>query len=48
MAPSAAGPPAKNSAKITVLGLAMLNIVAVVSLSGLPAEAEYGLSAAFY
>lgn len=48
MAPSAARPPAKNSAKITVLGLAMLNIVAVVSLSGLPAEAEYGLSAAFY
>lgn len=26
----------------------MLNIVAVVSLRGLPAEAEYGLSSIFY
>ncbi|NYT92467.1 putative glutamine/gamma-aminobutyrate antiporter GadC [Salinispora sp. H7-4] len=48
MAPSDSRPAGKNSAKISVLGLAMLNIVAVVSLSGLPAEAEYGLSAAFY
>ena len=34
--------------KISVFALAMLNIVAVVSLRGLPAEAEYGLSSIFY
>ncbi|GAA1752179.1 putative glutamine/gamma-aminobutyrate antiporter GadC [Luedemannella helvata] len=37
-----------STAKITVIGLALLNIVAVVSLRGLPAEAEYGLSSIFY
>lgn len=35
-------------AKIGVITLAIMNIVAVVSLRGLPAEAEYGLSSAFY
>ncbi len=34
--------------RIGVFALAMLNIVAVVSLRGLPAEAEYGLSSIFY
>ncbi|MGS0679792.1 putative glutamine/gamma-aminobutyrate antiporter GadC [Shewanella sp. 125m-7] len=33
---------------ISIFALAMLNIVAVVSLRGLPAEAEYGLSSIFY
>lgn len=33
---------------ITVAGLAVMNIVAVVSLRGLPAEAEYGLASTFY
>ena len=33
---------------ITVTSLVMLNVAAVVSLRGLPAEAEYGLSSAFY
>ncbi|WP_275665916.1 MULTISPECIES: putative glutamine/gamma-aminobutyrate antiporter GadC [unclassified Vibrio] len=33
---------------IGIFALAMLNIVAVVSLRGLPAEAEYGLSSIFY
>lgn len=28
--------------------LAIMNVAAVVSLRGLPAEAEYGLSSAFY
>ncbi|WP_416055267.1 amino acid permease [Photobacterium phosphoreum] len=40
-----------NKAKkkgISIFALAMLNIVAVVSLRGLPAEAEYGLSSIFY
>jgi putative glutamate/gamma-aminobutyrate antiporter len=37
-----------TTAKITVFALAMLNIVAVVSLRGLPVEAEYGLSSIFY
>lgn len=34
--------------KIGIFALAMMNIVAVVSLRGLPAEAEYGLSSIFY
>lgn len=39
---------ANQAGKITIFGLAILNIVAVVSLRGLPAEAEYGLSSIFY
>jgi putative glutamate/gamma-aminobutyrate antiporter len=48
--PSTRKAPAKsaNAAKISVFALAMLNIVAVVSLRGLPVEAEYGLGAIFY
>lgn len=38
-------PPSK---KLTIGTLAVMNIVAVVSLRGLPAEAEYGLSSIFY
>lgn len=38
----------KSSVKMGVFTLIMLNIVAVVSLRGLPAEAEYGVSSAFY
>lgn len=34
--------------KFGIVTLAIMNIVAVVSLRGLPAEAEYGLSAIFY
>ncbi|MGL5227042.1 MAG: putative glutamine/gamma-aminobutyrate antiporter GadC [Bacteroidales bacterium] len=37
-----------TGAKIGVMTLAIMNITAVVSLRGLPAEAEYGLSSAFY
>ncbi|MGL5785627.1 MAG: putative glutamine/gamma-aminobutyrate antiporter GadC [Bacteroidales bacterium] len=37
-----------TTAKIGVMTLAIMNITAVVSLRGLPAEAEYGLSSAFY
>lgn len=36
------------AATITATSLVMLNVAAVVSLRGLPAEAEYGLSSAFY
>lgn len=47
-----ASPSAKKgiakSVKMGVFTLVMLNIVAVVSLRGLPAEAEYGISSAFY
>ena len=39
---------AKQTANITIGALAVMNIVAVVSLRGLPAEAEYGLSSIFY
>lgn len=38
----------KSAAKIGVGTLMIMNIVAVVSLRGLPAEAEYGMSSAFY
>lgn len=41
-------PPKANAKKLTVFTLAIMNIVAVVSLRGLPAEAEYGLSSIFY
>ncbi len=37
-----------KAAKIGVFTLIIMNIVAVVSLRGLPAEAEYGVSSAFY
>mgnify|MGYP003455997864 FL=1 len=51
-AKAAPGPATKRKAsqagKITVLGLALLNITAVISLNGLPSEAEYGLSSIFY
>ena len=39
---------AKQKAQITIGALAVMNIVAVVSLRGLPSEAEYGLSSVFY
>ncbi|MDE6096110.1 MAG: amino acid permease [Muribaculaceae bacterium] len=38
----------KQAAKMGVFTLIIMNIVAVVSLRGLPAEAEYGVSSAFY
>lgn len=49
----AAGSPSKKTAvkttaKLGVFTLMIMNIVAVVSLRGLPAEAEYGMSSAFY
>lgn len=34
--------------KLGITTLVVMNIVAVVSLRGLPAEAEYGLSSIFY
>lgn len=41
--------PTKNKAlKLGVMTLAIMNVAAVVSLRGLPAEATYGLSSAFY
>ena len=39
---------AGTAAKISVATLAIMNITAVVSLRGLPSEATYGLSSAFY
>lgn len=44
----AAKPGVKQVAKLGVFTLIIMNIVAVVSLRGLPAEAEYGMSSAFY
>ena len=38
----------KTGAKLGIFTLMIMNIVAVVSLRGLPAEAEYGMSSAFY
>lgn len=37
-----------KAVKLGVATLAIMNVTAVVSLRGLPAEAEYGLSSAFY
>ena len=37
----------KSIAKLSVFTIAIMNVTAVVSLRGLPAEAEYGLSSAF-
>ena len=37
-----------KSGTIGVFTLAMMNVAAIVSLRGLPAEAEYGLSSVFY
>lgn len=37
-----------NSAKLGVFTLVIMNVTAVVSLKGLPEEAVYGLSSAFY
>jgi putative glutamate/gamma-aminobutyrate antiporter len=44
----AARPGAASAIKLGVFTLAMMNVAAVVSLRGLPAEAEYGLSSIFY
>lgn len=41
-------PVVSTGKKIGVFTLAMINIAAVLSLRGLPAEAEYGMSSAFY
>ncbi len=38
----------KQVATISIFGLAMLNLVAVLSLRGLPAIAEYGMGSIFY
>ncbi len=37
-----------NTVKISVFTLAIMNVTAVVSLRGLPAEATYGLTSVFY
>lgn len=41
-------PQTKKAVKLGVFTLAMINVAAVISLRGLPAEAEYGVSSAFY
>lgn len=38
----------EKTVRLGVMTLAIMNVTAVVSLRGLPAEAEYGLSSAFY
>ena len=40
--------PKSTAVKLGVMTLAIMNVAAVVSLRGLPAEATYGLSSAFY
>lgn len=49
-APSASSTTAKQKAgaSISIFGLILLNVTAVISLNNLPSEAEYGLSAVFY
>ena len=41
-------PNLNKTVKLSVITLAIMNVTAVVSLRGLPAEAEYGISSAFY
>ncbi|MEF9950750.1 MAG: amino acid transporter, partial [Mucinivorans sp.] len=41
-------PTKSRVAKLGVMTLAIMNVAAVVSLRGLPAEATYGLTSAFY
>ena len=38
----------EKTVKLGVFTLAIMNVTAVVSLRGLPAEAEYGITSAFY
>lgn len=38
----------KAGASISIFGLILLNVTAVISLNNLPSEAEYGLSSIFY
>ncbi|EDJ1003574.1 amino acid transporter [Salmonella enterica] len=45
---SGAARSASSSKNLSIATLAIMNVVAVVSLRGLPAEAEYGLSSIFY
>ncbi len=45
---AAPGPSKASAVKLTVFTLAVLNVTAVVSLRGLPSEAVYGLTSAFY
>ncbi len=40
--------PAASTATLSVMTLAIMNVTAVVSLRGLPSEATYGLTSAFY
>ncbi|MET0811675.1 MAG: putative glutamine/gamma-aminobutyrate antiporter GadC [Microbacterium sp.] len=45
---SSATKAAVSGGTITIFGLVLLNVTAVISLNNLPAEAEYGLSSVFY
>lgn len=49
-APGAAirGPTSQAGASISIFGLILLSVTAVISLNNLPSEAEYGLSSVFY
>ncbi|MFE2043797.1 putative glutamine/gamma-aminobutyrate antiporter GadC [Streptomyces sp. NPDC059477] len=40
--------PGVSQKRLTIAALVIMNMVAVISLRGLPAEAEYGLSSIFY
>lgn len=46
--PKTASPGTPSALKMGVFTLAMINVSAIVSLRGLPAESTYGLSSAFY
>lgn len=46
--PATAAGKVSSAGKLSVMTLAIMNVVAVVSLRGLPAEAEYGLGSIFY
>lgn len=47
-APSNKAPAVKSAVRMGVFTLAMINVSAIVSLRGMPAESTYGLSSVFY
>lgn len=46
--PDTGGSPVKKTAAISVMAFAIMNVTTIVSLRGMPSQAEYGLTSIFY
>ncbi|MGL5561812.1 MAG: putative glutamine/gamma-aminobutyrate antiporter GadC [Tannerellaceae bacterium] len=46
--PDTSGSPVKKAATISVMAFAIMNVTTIVSLRGMPSQAEYGLTSIFY